>query len=180
MKNKSLTQQHKNDWNQTSSNNQYRDLDEEIKREAWEQIVDMFQDFVLCFTTLAFTKGKRRMLLYLIIKTEGDIFQELRDYDRAIKAYKALLSYCELWKLATPIIHTLEQIGLCYRLNRLHSAAVDYFKMALQYAWTEQNVDAELRCYDMIALEYYYLGDMERMQIFNNRFIQGKIENDKS
>lgn len=69
------------------------------------------------------------MLLFLVIKLEADIFQELREYDRAIKAYKALLTYCELWKFKEPIINLNEQIGMCYRLMRLHNAAVDCFKM---------------------------------------------------
>jgi hypothetical protein len=48
------------------------------------------------------------MLLFLIIKAEADIFQELREYDRAIKAYKALLTYCELWKFKEAIINLNE------------------------------------------------------------------------
>jgi len=74
----------------THEESQKRAICEQTIRDTWDFIVDIFQDFVLIFQNLQFTKGKRRMLLFLVLKTEGDIFQELRDFDKAIKAYKAL------------------------------------------------------------------------------------------
>lgn len=55
-------------------NNQRRMLVQEAQKDAWEFLTDIFQDFVLIFQNLAFTKGKRRLLLYIILKTEGDLF----------------------------------------------------------------------------------------------------------
>ena len=42
---------------------------------------------------------KNKMLFYCILKTEGDIFIELRDFHRAIQAYKSLKNYCKVWEL---------------------------------------------------------------------------------
>lgn len=120
------------------------------------------------------------MLLFLIIKAEADIFQELREYDRAIKAYKALLTYCELWKFKEAIINLNEQIGMCYRLMRLHNVAVDCFKMELQHAWANNDYKQELKCYNLISQEYYYIGEMEKMKIYYDRYITGTVESDQS
>lgn len=120
------------------------------------------------------------MLLFLIIKAEADIFQELREYDRAIKAYKALLTYCELWKFKEAIINLNEQIGMCYRLMRLHNVAVDCFKMELQHAWANKDYEQELKCYNLISQEYYYIGEMEKMKIYYDRYITGTVESDQS
>jgi hypothetical protein len=114
-----------------TGDNQRRLLSEEAIADAWDFIAEVFQNFVLTFQNLKFTKGKRRLLLFLIVKAEGDIFQELRDYDRAIKAYKVLQSYCEIWQLSIPLMQTIEQIGLCYRLMRIHRVASDCYKKEL-------------------------------------------------
>lgn len=118
-------------FQQMAGDSQRRMMSDGAVSEAYEFLTDVFQDFVLVFQNLKFTKGKRRMLLYLIIKAEGDLFQELRDYDRALKAYKALQSYCEIWQLKEPLVATIEQIGLCYRLMRIHKVAADCFKKEL-------------------------------------------------
>ena len=88
----------------------------------------MYQDFVLEFNRTEFTSGKKKLLLFTVLKVEADIFQELREYDRSIRAYKSLKNFCDLWKLKYPAMMVCEQIGMCYRLMRMHAAAVDYFK----------------------------------------------------
>ena len=85
----------------------------------------MFQDFVLEFNKTKFTNGKRKLLLFIVLKTEGDIFQELREYDRAIRAYKSIKNFCDIWGLKYPAMMMCEQIGFCYRLMRMHSVAVE-------------------------------------------------------
>jgi hypothetical protein len=37
------------------------------------------------------------VLFYAVLKTEGDIFVELNQYDIAIKCYKTLKDACENW-----------------------------------------------------------------------------------
>jgi hypothetical protein len=101
------------------------------------------------------------------LKTEGDLFQELRDFDRSIKAYKTLQTFCEIWQLKEPLINTTEQIGLCYRLMRIHGVAADCYKKQLQHAWETGDKKQELRCYSQLACEYYYLNDPEKMKAFD-------------
>jgi len=80
-------------------NDQYKLLDAEIQKEAFNMLVDMFQDFVLAFNRTRFVKGKRKLLLFTVLKCEGEVFQEMREYDRAIKAYKSLKNFCDMWEL---------------------------------------------------------------------------------
>ena len=77
---------------------------------------------------MKFTAGKRKLMLFCVLKAQGDIFQELREYDKAIRAYKSLKNYCDIWLLKYPSMMTCEQIGICYRLMRMHCVAVDFFK----------------------------------------------------
>ena len=55
------------------------------------------------------------LLLYGVLKTEGDIFVELNQFDLAIKAYKTLKDYCDNWGGMIPLkMKIYEQISVCF------------------------------------------------------------------
>ena len=62
---------------------------------------------------------------------------------------------------------------MCYRLMRMHSLAVDFFKKQLQICWEINSERDELIAYQNIATEYYYIGDMEKMRLYEERFMKG-------
>lgn len=64
-----------------------------------ELVQKMFEDFVREFTHDRNPLFENKMIFYCLLKTEGDIMIELNDYDKAIKAYKALRNYCRAWGL---------------------------------------------------------------------------------
>jgi len=116
-----------NVWRGQAEIMQSRKEEEAAFTEHLDIIVDAFANFVSENDSNDFTEG-HKILLFTILKAEGDLFQELREFDRAIKAYKALKNYCDQWNLQSCRLKVYEQIGMCYRTMRLHSAAVDYFK----------------------------------------------------
>ena len=125
-----------------------------------ESIQLMFETFVkehLCDDAAIVNK---KMIFYCILKTEGDIMIELRDYLRAIQAYKLLRHYCKKWELMQQEMWISEQIGMAYRIIRSHESAIDYFKVQLSLAWELGDTRAELRSYDNLSQEYYYTGDI--------------------
>ena len=128
-----------------------RRLETDINNNAHNLLVNMFQDFVLEFNRIPFTDGRKKMLLFTVLKAEGDIFQELREYDRAIRAYKSLKNFCDIWQLKYPSMMVAEQIGMSYRLMRMHSVAVDYFKKQLCLSWEIESERDELLAYMNIA-----------------------------
>ena len=73
-----------------------------------------------------------------------------------------------------------EQIGHCYRQMRMHATAADFFKKQLTMCWEMENEKDELRSYQNIAVEYYYLGNMEKMTLYEERFLKGQLESDTS
>ena len=108
------------------------------------------------------------------------IFQELREYDRAIRAYKSLKNFCDIWGLRYPAMIICEQIGHCYRQMRMHATACDFFKKQLTMCWEMENEKDELRAYQNVAVEYYYLGNMTKMSLYEERFLKGQLESDTS
>ena len=51
---------------------------------------------------------------------------------------------------------------MAYRELRKNELAIDYFKYQLSLAWELQDLAAEMRSYDNLAIEYYYVGDLKK------------------
>jgi len=47
-------------------------------------------------------------------------------------------------------------------------------------AWCEGCTISESRSYENQAIEYYYLGDLEKSEYYNERYLRGKTENNNS
>ena len=58
------------------------------------RIQKVFQNFVFEFNQYNSDIYDLKIVFISILKTEGDILIELRDYHRGIQAYKALRNYC--------------------------------------------------------------------------------------
>ena len=69
-----------------------------------------------------------------------------------------------------------EQIGMAYRSIRYHKRAVDYFKCQLALAWELDDQEAELHCYDNLAIEYYYIGNIKKAKLYHERVLHGRFE----
>lgn len=50
----------------------------------------------------------------------------------------------------------------------------------LKLSWVVKNRSYELLAYDMIAINHYYQGDVERAQFFHQKFVSGDYENGDS
>ena len=48
----------------------------------------------------------------------------------------------------------------------MHSVAVDFFKKQLTICWDIESERDELLAYQNIATEYYYLGNLEKMSLY--------------
>jgi len=57
---------------------------------------------------------------------------------------------------------------------------VFYYIKLLQMSWVCNQGRYELLAYDLIGLQYYYLGDLERAQQFHNKMAEGRIEGQNS
>ena len=73
-----------------------------------------------------------------------------------------------------------EQLGMCYRQLRFHERATDYFKYSLSIAWEINDQVAEMRNYNNLAVEYFYVGNIEKTKLYHDRVFRGRIEHANS
>ena len=59
---------------------------------------------------------------------------------------------------------------------RYHELAVDFFKCQLSLAWESGDEKGELRSYDNLSIEYYYVGNIEKATLYHDRVLRGRIE----
>ena len=145
-----------------------------------ESLQRMFESFVREHTHDRNPLFGNKLIFYCVLKTEGDIMMELNDFDKAIKAYKALRNYCRVWGLLEQEMWMAEQLGTCYRHLRYHELATDYFKFSLSLAWELGDQAAEMRAYDNLAIEYFYIGNINKAKIYHDRVFRGRVEQDNS
>ena len=65
---------------------------------------------------------------------------------------------------------------MAYRTMRSHEIAIDYFKLQMSLAWELNDTTAEIRSYDNLSQEYYYVGNIEKAKLYHERVFRGKIE----
>jgi len=48
----------------------------------------------------------------MVIRTEGDVLLELKEYNLALKAYKSLKNYCRRWRLANILYQRFHKVDI--------------------------------------------------------------------
>jgi hypothetical protein len=62
----------------------------------YREIVQSFEQFVYQFEIQNLTKPMK-VVFYAVLKVEGDILIDLNKIDEAIKCFKTLKDYCDIW-----------------------------------------------------------------------------------
>lgn len=61
-----------------------------------------------------------------------------------------------------------------------YEKAIRLFKKMLKVIWIEGDQKQELKLYEMLALQYFYMQDMQQCKKYQDRALRGKLEGDKS
>ena len=73
-------------------------------------------------------------------------------------------------------MYAYKQIGYCYQQIKEYELALKCFKKQLQIAWHINSHEGEMSAFDNLAIQYFYLGDLEKSKYYNDRMVRGKKE----
>jgi len=73
-----------------------------------------------------------------------------------------------------------EQLGHMYRFTKHHSKAADMFRLMLKLAWVLKDANMELKAYQHMSNEHFYLGDLEKSKYYSIRHTGGLLDSDLS
>jgi len=107
-------------------------------------------------------------ILYAVYKVLADISLLFRRTEEAIQIYEYVLLYAKT-KYAKELILTLYgQLAYCFHLLQEYEASLYYYQKQLKLACFMKNQQVEAQVYDLMGIEYYYLGDIERSKYYHD------------
>ena len=110
-------------------------------------------------------------LLLVAIKVLGDIYMEFDDYESA----RILFGF---YKIVSFRLELYESLGNVYKFLFQYNKAILCYKKLIELAWILGNKEFELRAYDNIGIQYFYLCNKHKAKYYHDRFIYGLYEKD--
>lgn len=110
----------------------------------------------------------------------GDYYIEEKEFTKALKVYKFLMTY---WRVADNyeyIMIMAEQLGHMHGFVKHHHEACNSFRMMLKYSWILQDAYMEIKAYHHLSQEHFKLGNMEKAKYYLARASGGLLEPDDS
>ena len=117
-------------------------------------------------------------LLLVALKVLGDIYMEFDDYESArilFGFYKIVSFRLELFE---ETMYAYESLGNVYKFLFQYNKAILCYKKLIELAWILGNKEFELRAYDNIGIQYFYLCNKHKAKYYHDRFIYGLYEKD--
>lgn len=115
-------------------------------------------------------------LSLLGIKILGDIHIEFDEYDKAKSYYSYFKFLATNLELLEELMLAYESLGIVSKYLYKHHKAIQYFKKQIEVAWILDDKVSELRAYDHIGIQYFYLANKQRARYYHYRFICGRYE----
>ncbi len=94
----------------------------------------------------------------------GKLYFDVREYQRSIQHYQAVLTSCRLKNDRLNVAECLHNIGLAYHGNEDSSTAIEYYEQALRAAKQHRDKELAMVLYGSLAaagMKLYFLGDKE-------------------
>jgi len=106
----------------------------------------------------------------------GEIYMHFNDIRNAMQQYESEKNLSEQHQRYELKMDSYLRLGKCHQLLRNYKEALICFKKMLELAWETNSLKNELLAYDYIAVQYFYLGDIERSAYYHDRMCAGKFE----
>lgn len=127
-----------------------------------------------------FLQGTDIRLYLIAMKVLGDIYVEFDDYETARNYYNFYKKASFSLGLLEETIYAYEALGNISKFLYKYQKAIKCFKKMIEMAWILKDVNMELRAYDHIGIQYFYLGNKEKARYYHERMIYGITEPDDS
>lgn len=167
----------------------------EISKDTYTYILQLFplvktainsirnrSDFDKAFHEIE-TKCQQSRNMALTLKSlllHAKIIFMFQDVYKAIIIYKNCKKLCISFQLVDYLISCYKGLGRCFQYLKQYSLALTYFSKMLQCSWKLNDKDHEILAYDLIGMQFYYMGDLEKSKYYHQRMVDGELEPESS
>lgn len=111
-----------------------------------------------------------------LLEHTGRINLELENFAGAIKAFQRMRDVAEDIGEKEVEMKAYRLLGKTLQNQTEHERAIFVLKRLLQVAWFQNNLNYEMKAYEMIGLQYFYMRDLAKADYYFDRFMRGKFE----
>lgn len=110
------------------------------------------------------------------LKILGDLYLEFDDYETAKNIFFYLKFLSQNLELLDEFMLSYEALGTSYKFLYQYHKAIKCYKKQIEVAWALNNKPNELRGYDNIGIQYFYLANRDKAKYYHDRMLAGKSE----
>lgn len=96
----------------------------------------------------------------------GVLLLNKRDFVGAIHEFKILRDMAEEVEQDKIRLQAYALLGSCYQFMKEYENAIKCFKKQLEISWSKSDYEGEMNAYDKIAINYFYLSDLEKAKYY--------------
>jgi tetratricopeptide (TPR) repeat protein len=131
-------------------------------------------------TTLELLQNLDAKLFLQALKCLGDIYVEFDEFETAKHFYFYYKFFANYMELLDEVMTAYESLGNVYKFLFQYHKAIKCYKKQIEISWVLNNKVSELRAYDKIGIQYFYLGNKDKAKYYHERMLYGRSENPKS
>jgi tetratricopeptide (TPR) repeat protein len=153
------------DYAKITAKNYYKGKKSIISR--WKMTLELLQNL------------DAKLFLYAL-KCLGDIYVEFDEFELAKNFFFYFKFFANYMELLEEVMISYESLGNVYKFLFQYHKAIKCYKKQIEIAWILNNKVSELRAYDNIGIQYFYLGNRDKAKYYHERMLYGRSENQKS
>eukprot|EP00347_Sterkiella_histriomuscorum_P024572 403330650 len=115
-------------------------------------------------------------LLSKVLKLQAQIAIFFNDFRGAVVIYKIIRNVASDEGNDFNKMITYCDLGQCYNQLKEYENSIKCYKKLLELAWRLESIQFEIKAYEQLGIQYYYIGNIEKSQYYNDRAMRGKCE----
>lgn len=139
----------------------------------------MLEDFFSRVIDLGKDSGNSELYLYCII-TAGKCAILQKDINKAMVYFRLSKEISAINKSLRNKAKSYKNLALCEQKRMNYNKAINYLIKMLRMAWLKNDTNIELRAYDLIGLQCYYVGKLDEAAYFHSKMVEGRTEDENS
>lgn len=136
---------------------------------------DLLEKFLKNYVTIA-QKSKNLDLYLDALLLQGKIFLIYHEVHKALNVLKQMKNIAKTNRKFLHNLKAYKYLGKVFQQIGNFTMAEFYFIKLLQVSWITNKEKYEVQAYDLIGIQNYYMGDLDKAKFFHSKTIGGVIE----